>query len=65
MITALFEKFFTPLDIEQWEKDEELIFYTDPDDIEAVTSISYIQAQNRLKNPRSYYSERNKIRDRH
>ena len=58
MITALFEKFFTPLDIEQWEKDEELLFYTDPDDIEAVTSISYIQAQNRLKNPRSYYSEK-------
>ena len=55
---ALFEKFFTPLDIEQWEKDEELLFYTDPDDIEAVTSISYIQAQNRLKNPRSYYSEK-------
>lgn len=58
MITALFEKFFTPLDIEQWEKDEELLFYTDPDEIEAVTSISYIQAQNRLKNPRSYYSEK-------
>lgn len=54
MITALFEKFFTPLDIEQWEKDEALLFYTDPDDI----GIPYIQAQNRLKNPRSYYSEK-------
>ncbi|HEL1556532.1 TPA: hypothetical protein TXJ05_000697 [Streptococcus suis] len=52
MITALFEKFFEPLDLKQWNNDKALTFFTD--DIDA-DSIDYFLASKRLEDPVSSY----------
>lgn len=52
MITALFEKFFEPLDLKQWNNDKALAFFTD--DIDA-DSIDYFLASKRLEDPVSSY----------
>lgn len=54
MITALFEKFFEPLNIEQWNNDKALTFFTDPMDAD---SIDYFQASKRLNDPIKYYTK--------
>lgn len=58
MITALFNLFFTPIDIEQWNKDHELLdsifrFSTDDEDI---TDIETFRALERYNNPHMYYT---------
>lgn len=59
MLTALFEKFFTPINLEQWEYDQYMLDFAYQDD-EIVTTPEFIQAQMRLNDPkkRSYFSER-------
>lgn len=58
MITAIFEKFFEPLNIEQWNNDKATIFYTD--DIDA-DSIDYFKSSERLKNPVASYTKEKMI----
>lgn len=57
MLKALFEKFFTPLDIKQWESDKILIDNTDD-----INDLAYIAAQDRLnqKDGKAYYKQLNK-----
>lgn len=60
MITALFNLFFTPIDIEQWNKDNELlksIFYHSTDD-EDFTDIETFRALERYNNPHMYYTQK-------
>lgn len=52
MITALFEKYFSPLDIKKWNDDKALIYFTDIMDMD---DISAYQAKRRLDNPVSSY----------
>lgn len=52
MITALFEKFFEPLDVEQWNDDLALMHFSD--DIE---DIDCFNASKRLRNPTKYYTK--------
>lgn len=52
MITALFEKFFEPLDWQQWNDDKALTFFTD--DIDA-DSVDYFLASKRLNDPSAAY----------
>ncbi|MGQ7365882.1 hypothetical protein ACTGWM_09930 [Streptococcus suis] len=52
MLTALFEKFFEPLDLQQWNKDKALTFFTDDMDAD---SVEYFLAKNRLDNPITSY----------
>ncbi|HHT7796561.1 TPA: hypothetical protein ACT2H1_002183 [Streptococcus suis] len=52
MITALFEKFFEPLDVKQWNDDKALAFFTD--DIDA-DSVDYFLVSKRLNDPVSAY----------
>lgn len=52
MVTALFEKFFEPLDIEQWNDDKAFAFFTDLMDKD---SIDYFNVAKRLNNPVKYY----------
>ncbi|MEI4356090.1 hypothetical protein [Streptococcus suis] len=52
MITALFEKFFEPLDLKQWNDDKAFVFFTD--DIDA-DSVDYFLASKRLEDPVSSY----------
>lgn len=52
MLTALFEKFFEPLDTRQWNKDKETDFFTDPMDYD---TLDYFSAQKRLNNPVDSY----------
>lgn len=54
MITALFEKFFEPLDIEQWNSDKAFVFYTNLEDED---SIDYYKANKRLNDPIKYYTK--------
>ena len=56
MLTALFEKFFEPLDIEQWNKDKATTHFAELSDM---TDTDYILACMRLNNPvQSYTQER-------
>ena len=60
MIKALFNLFFTPIDIEQWNKDHELlqsIFYHSTDD-EDFTDIETFRALERYNNPHMYYTQK-------
>lgn len=54
MITALFEKFFEPLDLEKWNDDKALTFYLGAEDAD---SIDYFLASERLKNPTQSYTK--------
>lgn len=58
MITALFNLFFEPIDIEQWNKDHELLqsifdYSTDDEDF---TDIETFRALERYNNPHMYYT---------
>lgn len=57
MITALFEKFFEPIDKDKWNEDKATIFFTDPTDAD---SIDFFQASNRLSSPVTYYVKERK-----
>ena len=52
MITSLFEKYCSPLDIKKWNDDKALIYFTDIMDMD---DISAYQAKRRLDNPVSSY----------
>jgi hypothetical protein len=52
MITALFEKFFEPLDIKKWNDDKAFVFYTDYQDAD---SVDYFLASSRLNDPVGNY----------
>ena len=54
MITALFEKFFEPLDIETWNDDKATTFYLGPEDAD---NIDYFLASERLNNPLQSYTK--------
>ena len=59
MLTALFEKFFTPLDIEQWQKDSDILTIVDVND-DRESSFEYYRAKERYSsyNKSAYYKER-------
>lgn len=57
MITALFEKFFEPLDLKQWNNDKALTFFTDTID---AGNIDYFLASKRLSDPISAYTKERK-----
>ena len=54
MLTALFEKFFEPLDIEQWNKDKATTHFSELSDM---TDTDYILACMRLNNPTTSYTK--------
>uniref|UniRef100_UPI003242251B hypothetical protein n=1 Tax=Lactococcus sp. TaxID=44273 RepID=UPI003242251B len=58
MLTALFEKFFEPLDIEQWNQDKATTHFTELSDM---TDTDYILACMRLNNPTTSYTKENDI----
>lgn len=55
MLKALFERFFTPLDIKQWEKDKMVV-----ENVTDTNDLNYLSAQQRLnqKNGKAYYKEK-------
>lgn len=55
MLKALFERFFTPLDIKQWEQDRIIV-----DNNKDTTDLVYLSAQQRLKEKdgKAYYKEK-------
>ena len=57
MLKALFERFFTPLDVKKWENDKIIVANTTD-----VTDLQYLSAQQRLnqKDGKAYYKEKNK-----
>lgn len=60
MITALFNLFFEPIDIEQWNKDHELLqsifdYSTDDEDF---TDIETFRALERYNNPHMFYTQK-------
>ena len=57
MIEALYNLYYEPLDIKQWENDKALTFFTDPNDAD---NIDYYQAVKRQNNPTKYYVKRKK-----
>ena len=59
MLTALFEKFFTPLDVEQWQKDSDILTIVDVYD-DRKSSFEYYKAMERYSshNKSAYYKER-------
>ena len=59
MLTALFEKFFTPIDIEQWQKDSDFLTIVDIYD-DRESSFEYYRAKERYSshNKAAYYKER-------
>ena len=59
MLTALFEKFFTPLDVEQWQKDSDILTIVDVND-DRESSFEYYRAKERdsSHNKSAYYKER-------
>lgn len=59
MLTALFEKFFTPLDVEQWQKDSDILIIVDVND-DRESSFEYYRAKERYSsyNKSAYYKER-------
>ncbi len=54
MITALFEKFFEPLDLETWNNDKATTFSFEPEEAD---NIDYFLASDRLKNPVQSYTK--------
>lgn len=54
MLTALFEKFFEPLDIQKWNQDKATIHFTEVTDM---TDTDFILAAMRLKNPVQSYTK--------
>lgn len=60
MITALFNLFFEPIDIEQWNKDHELLdsIFTFSTDDEDFTDIETFRALERYNNPHMYYTQK-------
>lgn len=57
MITALFEKFFEPLDVQKWNQDKATIHFAQLSDM---TDTEYILAAMRLNNPvKSYTKKKN------
>ncbi|HEL1593703.1 hypothetical protein [Streptococcus suis] len=52
MITALFEKFFEPIDVKQWNDDKAFAFFTDNIDAD---SVDYFLVSKRLSDPVSAY----------
>lgn len=59
MLTALFEKFFTPLDVDQWQKDSDILTIVDAND-DRESSFEYYRAKERYSshNKSAYYKER-------
>lgn len=60
MITALFNLFFTPIDIDQWNKDNELlqsIFSCSTNELD-FTDIETFRALERYNNPHMYYTQK-------
>ena len=59
MLTALFEKFFTPIDVEQWQKDSDILTIVDVND-DRESSFEYYRAKERYSshNKSAYYKER-------
>lgn len=59
MLTALFEKFFTPIDIEQWQNDSDILTIVDVND-DRESSFEYYRAKERYSshNKSAYYRER-------
>jgi putative uncharacterized protein orf8 len=59
MLTALFEKFFTSIDIEQWQKDSDFLTIVDAND-DGESSFEYYRAKERYSshNKSAYYKER-------
>jgi hypothetical protein len=59
MLTALFEKFFTSIDIEQWQKDSDILTIVDVYD-DRKSSFEYYKAMERYSsyNKSAYYKER-------
>lgn len=54
MITALFEKFFEPLDLKTWNEDKATTFYLGPEDAD---NIDYFLAYDRMNNPVQSYTK--------
>lgn len=60
MITALFNLFFTPIDVDQWNKDNELlqsIFRFSTDELD-FTDLETFRALERYNNPHMYYTQK-------
>lgn len=59
MLTALFEKFFTPIDVEQWQKDSDFLTIVKINDYRE-SSFEYYRAKERYSshNKSAYYKER-------
>lgn len=59
MLTALFEKFFTPIDVEQWQKDSDILTIVGVND-DRESSFEYYRAKERYSshNKSAYYKER-------
>ena len=55
MLKALFERFFTPLDVKQWEKDKMIV-----ENVTDTNDLNYLSAQQRLnqKNGKAYFQEK-------
>lgn len=55
MLKALFERFFTPLDVKQWEKDKMVV-----ENVTDTNDLNYLSAKQRLnqKNGKAYYKEK-------
>ena len=53
MLTALFQKFFEPLDVQKWNQDKETIHFAELTDM---TDTDYVLASMRLNNPVQSYT---------
>ena len=54
MLTALFEKFFEPLDVQKWNQDKATIHFSELSDM---TDTDYVLASMRLNNPVQSYTK--------
>ena len=54
MLTALFEKFFEPLDVQKWNQDKATIHFAETSDM---TDTDYVLASMRLNNPVQSYTK--------
>lgn len=58
MLKAIFEKFFTPLDIKRWEEDKNIVYHAElENNTETLNDLRYIQAKQNLnrENGKAYY----------
>jgi len=58
MLKAIFEKFFTPLDVKRWEEDKNIVYHAElENNIETLNDLKYIQAKQNLnqENGKAYY----------